>query len=273
MSKNAQQIIANYDWILDDCKSVTAQERDILQIAKNFVQAYHKGDDKAMVDIWETIQKKSYQKFFTFTNEGQQRINLDRGRKAALTNFRHALTSKSAQSIVANYDTVLDSSKAISREERDMLQLARDFVQAYQSDDDQAIVSAWEAMQDSRYQQSFIFTKEEQQRIDLAQRRKTALIKFRLSMINNRNIQYIVTAYDPVLDNCKNVTQSEREQLGLARDFVQAYQSGDDQTIISAWLAIHNSPYKKFFVLTPAELQRISLAQTRTLEQGGFPHA
>lgn len=273
MSKNAQQIIANYDWILDDCKSVTAQERDILQIAKDFVQAYHKGDDEAIVAIWDTIQQKSYQIFFIFTEEVQQRITFDRQRKAALTNFRQALTSKSARSIVANYDTVLDSSKAITREERDMLQAARDFVQAYQNSDDQAIVLAWEAMQDSCYQQSFIFTQEEQQRITLSQQRKDALIKFRRSMISNRNIQYFVASYDSVLDHCKNVTQSEREQLKLARDFVQAYQSYNDQTILSAWLAIQNSPYKKSFALTPAELQRISLAQTRSVEQGGFPHA
>ncbi len=270
MSRNAQQIVANYDWILDDCKSVTSQERDILRIAKDVVQAYHRDDEEAIAAVWKVIERASYQNFFTFSVHEQQRIHAIQQNKAALMKFRLALASKSAKQIVADYDVVLDGSRAISHEERDLLQVARDFVYACQGNDDQAIISAWEEMQNS--QQAFIFTEQEQQRITLAQQRKTALVKFRLAMMN-KNIQQIVAAYDTVLDSCSNVTHDEHVQLALARRFVQAYQGNDDQEIIAAWTAIQNSPFQKFFVFTPPETQRIALAQARTTSQGELPHA
>src|SRR5205807_2412009 len=152
--------------------------------------------------------------------------------------FRLGLMSKSAQQIIANYDWILDDCKSVTAQERDILQTAKDFIQAYHRGDDQAIIAAWETIQKKSYQKFFIFTAEDQQRIKLTRRRKAALLKFRLSIISNRNIQHIVAAYDPVLDDCKNLTQGECEQLDLAQGFVQAYQSGDDQAILSAWSAI-----------------------------------
>jgi hypothetical protein len=272
MSKNAQQIIANYDWVLDDCKNITAQERDILRIAKDFVQAYHKGDDETIAAAWDVIQKASYQKFFVFSVQEQQRINLIRQSKAALLKFQLALASKNAKQMVTDYDAVLDDNRAITYEERNLLGLARRFVEAYQGDDDQALVSTWEEIQDPRYLQSFLFTQREQQRIHLAQQRKVALVKFRLAMMS-KNIQQIVAAYDPLLDGCSNVTQEEHEQLTLVRRFVQAYKNDDDQAILYTWTAIQNSPYQKSFVLTPQESQRVTLALTRSVGQGRPPHA
>ncbi len=272
MSRNAQQMVANYDWILDDCKSVTAQERDMLHLAKNFVQAYHRDDDEAIAAAWEAIQQASYQKLFAFNSQDLQRIQAIQQYKTALVKFRLALASKSAQQIVASYNPVLDSSRTITHEERDLLRVARDFVNAYRGNDDQAIVSAWEEIQDPRRQQFFIFTEQERQRITLAQQRKVALVKFRLAVMN-KNIQQILAAYDPQLDSCSNVTQDERNLLQVARDFVQACHSNNDQEIIAAWTAIQNSPYQKSFVFTSAEVQRIALAHARGIRQGELPHA
>jgi len=82
-----------------------------------------------------------------------------------------------------------------------------------------------------------------------------------------------VTAYDSVLDGCNNITEDEHKKLELARQFIQAYQSDNDQAILATWSVIQNSLYKKSFVLTPAESQRVALAQTRTMRQGGSSYA
>ncbi len=262
MSKNPWQIVEHYNWILDDCKNITAQERDIVRLAKNFVQAYHRHDDTAIAAAWEAIQQSPYQKSFSLSAQEQKHIKTIQQYKAALVKFRLALASKQAQQIAADYDSILDDYKGITHEERNLLRLAQAFVQAYQSSDDQAIVSAWEEIQDPRYQQSFVFIEQERQRVSLAQQRKVALVRFRLALIN-KNIQQLVLAYDPLLDGCSNVTQEEQKQLALARRFIQAYKSDDDEAILAAWSAIQNSPYQKSLVFTQPETQRIMLAHTR----------
>ena len=105
----------------------------------------------------------------------------------------------------------------------------------------------------------------ERQRATLAQQRKAALLKFRLAIMSKR-IRQMVADYNPILDECSNLTPSEKKQLVLARQLVQAYQSNDDKAIITAWTSIQHSPYQKSFVLTESEMQRITLAQTKNMK-------
>lgn len=265
MSKNMRQMIASYDWILDDCTSITKQERDLLRMAKAFVQATYRNDDEALVNAWETIQKASYQQFFTLSVQEQERINKIRQGKTLLPKFRQALASKKVQQIVADYDGALDNDTTITQEERNLLRLARNFMQAYQSDDDQMLATVWEEIQEPHYRQAFIFTEQERQRAELAQQRKVALMKFRLAIMSKR-VQQIVAAYSPILDGCRNVTASEQKQLMLASQLLHACQREDDKAIAAAWAAIQSSPYQKSFVLTESEMQRITLAQSRKVK-------
>src|SRR5579884_3370549 len=258
MSKNIAQIIGSYDWILDDCASITQQERTILRLAKAFMQAIYKNDDHAIAAAWEQIQKSPYQQFFMLTPQEQQRLDTARAGQSALPKFCQALAGKNAQQIAASYDTALD--RSITPQERNLLEAARDFVQAYQSNDDQALAAVWERMQESPYQQAFVFSAQERQRAELAAQRKAALLKFRLAIMNKR-VQPIVAAYDPVLDGSASVTASERNLLTLARQLAQAFQRDSDQAIVAAWMAIQHSPYQKSFLLTDAETQRLNRAR------------
>ncbi len=259
MSKNIAQIIGSYDWILDDCASITQQERTILRLAKAFMQAIYKNDDHAIAAAWEQIQKSPYQQFFMLTPQEQQRLDTARAGQSALPKFRQALAGKNVQQIVASYDTALDGDGSITQQERNLLEVARDFVQAYQSNNDQALAAAWERLQEPPYQQAFVFSAQERQRAELAARRKAALLKFRLAIMNKR-VQPIVAAYDPVLDGSASVTASERNLLALARQLAQAFQRDSDQAIVAAWTAIQHSSYQKSFLLTDAETQRLNRA-------------
>lgn len=262
MSKNMAQIIASYDWVLDDCTSITQQEREILRLAKLFVQASYKHDDQALVDTWETIVRSSYQNFFVLSPAEQLRLRLFRQGGAALQKFHLALASGQPRQIVTDYDPLLDAHTSITADERTQLRLAQAFVQASQAEDDQALASTWEEMQATGQQQLFVLTTQEQQRIELAQRRKAALLKFRLALMGKR-IQQVVADYNPILDDSHNVTAAEKQQLALARQFILAYQSDQDASILAAWTAVQNSPYRRSFLFTEMETQRIALARTR----------
>jgi hypothetical protein len=262
MSKNMKQMVASYDWILDDSTSITAQDRDLLKQAKAFIQAAYKNNDQAMLTIWESIQQAGYQRFFQLSPQELERINRARLSQSALPLFRNALTSKNARQIVAAYDPVLDNEKSITSEERTLLRLTRDLVLALQHDDDQEIASLWDELLSLPHQPTLLLSEQEQQRITLAQKRKLALLRFRMALISKR-LRPIVAAYDPVLDTSKNVTASEKKQIALARQLLQAYQNDDDPAFVRAWNAIQNSPYRQSFVLTDLETQRLARANGR----------
>lgn len=262
MSKNMTKIVASYEWILDDCTSITRQERELVRMAKAFVQASYREDDRGMADAWEAILNASYQQFFVLSAREQEHINKFQQNKTALPKFRQALASKRVKQIVADYDSSLDDDKSITSEERNVLRLARNFVDASQANDDQALALVWDEIHTSSAAQALIFTEQERQQATLAQKRKAALLKFRMALMSKR-MPHMLAAYDPVLDGCSNVTPSEQKQLSLARQWVQAYQSDDDTAILGAWTAIQRSAYQKFFILTEPEMQRIELARMR----------
>ncbi len=164
--KNVQQIAASYDTALD--RSITPQERNLLEAACDFVQAYQSNDDQALAAVWERMQESPYQQAFVFSAQERQRAELAAQRKAALLKFRLAIMNKRVQPIVTAYDPILDGSASVTASERNLLTLARQLAQAFQSDSDQAIVAAWTAIQHSPYQKSFLLTDAETQRLNRA---------------------------------------------------------------------------------------------------------
>ncbi len=257
-----QQIVAAYDPTLDHCKSVTQQERDLLRLANSFLEAYNNDDDEALAAVCDEIRRLYNRGYFTFTPQEAQRSALAQKRKKAFTTFRQALKSGRVQQIVTAYDTVLDGSRLVSADEHNMLREARSFVQAYQSDDDQAIIVADEAMQHSAYSSRFTYTPREQQRITLARQRTAALQRFR-SALTGKSIRQVVSAYDTVLDNSKSVTYEERNLLQAVRDFIQACDADDDQAIVATSETIKQSQYAQSLTFNAQEEQRILLAQQR----------
>jgi hypothetical protein len=254
MSRQALPIISNYDWILDDCKSVTQHERSILSMAKELVQALHSDNDELLCAVDDVLKGNKYRKSIVLTEQEEQRLNLAQKRYTSLKLFKIALFKREPQQLVDAYDPVLASSHSVTPAERALLHLAQRFIQSLQDEDDQTIVEVWEEMEN--HLTPFDFTPEEIQRIKLARARKTALFLFRLSLIR-QHIQPIVAAYLPILDACQNVTADERHLLALAQQFTAAYQANEDHELHDAWQTIQNSVYKKYFTLTAQESERI----------------
>jgi hypothetical protein len=92
--------------------------------------------------------------------------------EGALTRFKEALGYKEMFAIVATYDPIID--ERITKDEHMMLGLARKFVEAYKSNDDAAIVTAYHAIHGSQYRPILGYTPDQLERIKLAQSHQPA---------------------------------------------------------------------------------------------------
>lgn len=185
----------------------------------------------------------------------------------ALQTFQHALQTRHIQEIVASYDaSLLDTSTAVSAEERACVRLAQEFVSACSNNDDQAIITAWENTQNFSFHTFFTaFTPLERQRIQLAQQRQRALVRFRVALSKKRP-EAIVASYDAaILDACKNLLPDEHQRLALARAFVTALQTEDEQVLLETIEAMQPFLDRGQIQLSHQEQQRIDLARQRQL--------
>src|SRR6266705_1321467 len=264
VTKDARKIVASYDMMLDYSSSITKEERERLNLARSYIQAYDANDDEALATTYETMQSSRLLQLFIVTPQERQHSRAAQKRKTALVKFQWTLErSKRPQEIVDAYDPILDNSRGITERERGKLTLAQNFVKAYKDGDDEALVKVCDEMQGMVYCDAFKFTTPEEERIGLARKRKAALVKFRWAF-NSRRPDQIVAAYDSsLLDQCKNVAKEEREQLALAKDFVDAYRQDNDEVLVAAWESIQNSPYRKSFTFTTSEQERLTLAEKR----------
>jgi hypothetical protein len=276
-SKNIQMIVTAYDSILDTDQSIDHEKRQILSIAQEFMQAYSDNDDQALATASEEVAR--YQQHFALTIKEQQRVALAQQRKAALIKFRQALISKRAEQIVAAYDSILTDCKNIAQDEREQLSLARDLKQAYQQNDDSMLIEAWNNIQHSRYQKSFILHSNEQQRIALAQTNVEALQKFRDCLQkqgSKKNAQQIIANYDQVLDSNKDITAQERDLLRSAERFIHMYdlvlsaiQAGNEKLIGAVY---EEELAQQFSGFTEQENERIQRALKHTDLEHALAH-
>jgi hypothetical protein len=190
-----------------------------------------------------------------------QIIDQDYMKKQMLAAFRQALTGRSVQDIVAAYHPTLDKAKDFTAIERELARQAQNFVQAYTRDHDESLLASF-AQICMRNPHRFAFTRTEQQRIHLARQRVDALTKWRNS-IHSKRIHEILTSYNAILDQYPSVTQDERDLLMLVRNFQQASQDEDDETLARIARELQKPHYHRLIALTVQEKQRLQVAQQR----------
>ncbi|QBD80587.1 hypothetical protein EPA93_33295 [Ktedonosporobacter rubrisoli] len=252
-----------------DAANLTTREQRVVNLATIWSEAYASDDDEKIAAAFEAIENFHHQEKLTFTPVQLQRARLAQQRRAALARFRTALNSKKLKQIVGSYDAILDRSTRLSRRERALLELARTFRRAYETDDDAALIMACDALQHSPYQGAYVLTAQEQERVRLAQSKKEALISFQIAL-RQGSLQAIVTAYNPLLDDNKYITRSEREQLALARSFGQAYAADNDEALVEVARALQKWPALQ---LSAQEQERLQLARQRLAAWQRFQQA
>ena len=256
-SRDVAQIAAAYAFLP---YTTTAAERQRIERAATFMQAYQSSDDQAFLVAYAALRQDPDPDFFVLTADQQRRVTLTQKHDEVLRQFRQALMSKSPWRVVRAYDTVLDTSTQVTSTEREQLVLARMLTEALRTGDYNQLLAADSVLQQSSQRAFFVLTPEERQRFSLAHEQKKAVLAFRTAL-QSRQPAKIVAAYTPLLDTGKALSQDEIEQLDIARRFMKAWDEDDDETLLAVNQALHHN----LFVLTPQEQQRLALAQSRVL--------
>lgn len=188
------------------------------QALRRLEQAIQQGDDDQIIQEWDTH-------LTSYTPAQQYEVDVEkaRHRKAALDAFNHALASLDVFRIAAAATPELFASPGIAQHRR-LIDLAKAFVDAYQSDDDTQIMDRWDEIQQGPLRGKLNLGHQERQRLKLAGERKDALMRFRGTVhSSNPTARMIIRSYDSILDGNPNLTAKERKQLDDARRYSDMY--------------------------------------------------
>lgn len=226
-NKLLNPIVATYTSELEECQLLTPDELAQVKLAKAFVLADYRNDDSALVAAYDAISISPYCTMLQLTAQEQQRVERARWRVEALAVYKTAQASKRITQIASAAQELEQNGllMALTAAERESLQLVYELVQAYQNEDDEALVTTWQHIQEAGFQAALELLPQEEQRLQLAQQRKTALTHFRLTCNRSQKAHDIVQAYSPLLDDSANLTRQERMRLDAARRFIVMWQA------------------------------------------------
>ena len=250
-SRDVVQIAATHPFLR---YTTTTVERQRIEHAAAFMQAYAASDDQAFLAAYEGLRQDPDPDFFILHADQQHRVTLLQKHDEVLHLFRQALTSRSPWRVIRAYNTILDTSAQVTPLEREQLSLARLLTEALRSSDYKQLLAADSALLQSPHRAFFALTPEERQRFAQAHEQERAVQAFHAALQSKRPME-IVAAYTPLLEMA--LSQEELEQLDVARRFVHAWCEDDDEALLAV------NPASKFFVLTPQEQRRLALAQQR----------
>ena len=176
--------------------------------------------------------------------------------------LQRALKDGSIEYIAATYPLVRDALKNLPKHEQQQVEMAFAFMQAYNSDSDNAIINAYNAICSAGYSNLFKFSSHHVARVTLAKQRTEAIARL-LIALSSKSLLKIAAAYDSVLDASDAITSAQREQIAYALAFASAYKADDDEALVRIRDAVQSSVYSNFFVFSTDEQQRIVLADKR----------
>src|SRR5579884_370290 len=155
---------------------LTPVELRCIDLACRLKAAFDGDDDTAILTLDEELLHPENRSLFRFTDPEFRRIELAQRRQGALRNLRAALQAGRLRQIVRNYDGILDGSSQLTQEEHNLLQLAREFILAFDADDDFALAEAYEKIKQSSYytHDQLAFTPGEQKRSEEAEQKVDA---------------------------------------------------------------------------------------------------
>ncbi len=150
------------------------------------------------------------------------------------------------------------------RRRREQLDLERRLMQALRSEDDKAIILAYDNIRQSPYMQDFTFSLRREQRVLLAQQRETERRRLRRAL-KSKNAEQIANAYESVSRNASLLSGDERKQVLLASRFIEAYRSENDEVLLATSEKIRSAAYHEAIVFTLQEKERLARARRRAM--------
>ena len=177
-----------------------------------FVEADKDQNDDDLVSAYDSIQNSFHRSWLILTQEEEQRVQQARRRRVILEQFRTALKSKQPRRIAAVYyhqdnQPLLSTSKRITTSQRELAQLARNFTQCLDRQNEDGLLAAYEALQQPSHKGNLDFTQDELRRVQEIRARKVALVKF-MQTLDTGTAADIDTA-------CKQLPQEMYTQLTI----------------------------------------------------------
>ncbi len=163
-------------------------------------------DDEQIATCWPTILEH-----YLPAQRHHNRVQLAQQRQSALRAFRNTLATGNLQRILLTYNAaLLDAAKGISHEERLLLSLASDFLQAYRDNNDNALHIA-EKLQQTIKGTHIIFTASQQQRLTQIRQCKNAQQAMQTAFAS-KNVEQIASI-KPLFQYLKGMTAKERQRV------------------------------------------------------------
>jgi hypothetical protein len=268
-TRKLAQIVNHYAPILDECKNVTKDERELFSLAQNFLRVYQLQDEDAILLSSDALLRLS--PGIIFSAQQQQYIDRARDRKEAQRRAKEILRHQNLEAIAKLHTELQQLDNLLGTEEVERIVLAYDLMQALSSDDDARIIAAYEVIERSAQHHLLSPSPQQRKRITLAGDRSRTLARLQ-GALQTKLLRAIADAYDPILDSSNLLTTEQSHVLELARDFVQAFDNDNDEALVRA-SSVLDARHQSFVSLTPPELQRVQLAGKRLHQLNTFRQA
>ncbi|HTK09533.1 MAG TPA: hypothetical protein VL485_20350 [Ktedonobacteraceae bacterium] len=246
------------------------QEKKDLEL--NFLKAYASYSGMSEEDKQEHYEdllsaaaaleaaRARYTDIYNFLDMQKQLVAVAHNYKQATEQLQKALLQGNIVQITAAYHSPHASLKHLTPAEIQRVHLAQLLVNAYNNDDDKAILIASDEILQSGNQQFLNLTQQDQARIDLARQRLAALHDFEHALQSGR-LQQIAARYHPILDTYKELGDSERDFLHIAQEFAVAFSADDDEAIAAVHEKLQRSFHHDNVAFTTEERRRIERAE------------
>lgn len=179
-------------------------------------EAIQQNDEDQIIKEWDLLEG------YPYAQQYKPRVSEAKKHKAVLNTLNDALASRDVNNIavVANLEGL--SELTIGVTERQVLSLAKSFMEAIRNDDDNQMLNYWQKIEQLPLQGQLLVNSQQRQRLDLAEKRKTILTRFRRAcyQCQNRKARIILSAYSPILDGSPNLGKQERELVKAARSYI-----------------------------------------------------
>ena len=219
-------------------------------------QAVQADDDSRIAAAWTPAME-----LFAPAQAYRVRGQLARQRLAALQQWRAALQGQRIAQIIKQYDPLLDDSKEVTRDEKQLLRVARDFAQAGRQNDEDALITLSEAIRQQHL--ALTLTDQEERQVKRAIQRKQCLRQF-TAALRERRVDALAQAYQRLApDQISSLPPAQRNAGELAAAFLLAYQRNSDPALLAAYEDLQRA--KVSLVLQPDQQSRLN--QARECEQ------
>jgi hypothetical protein len=237
---------------------ILKQDQEVVTLQKRLQDAQRHGDHQAFLESYKALQQLPDNHLSTYDHTYAEEI---KQRQENLSLLRVSLQEGTAEQMVKAAAMLPQSYKetALTSLEQEQLTLAQRLVDAYAVDNEETLLTAYEAIEFSPLRGHFHFSSEEQQAIKAARQEMADLQLFRIVVRSSQaSPALVLDCYHRLRNAANKVRRDEEYQVNLARRFLDALHRNDALQLAGLHQTILYSPYP--FAFTSQERNAIQRA-------------